>query len=1146
MPELRIQRASMHRESINKAAGTFRKNPNASIAQVMLINYKEMKSIIAASGPLNVVQKYYWDALQFTPDSPPSAPPPSTSPPLDLNHNSGFTRSKLAMIIVIPILVAQLIAVSATLVIRGYKNRKSHNSFCDGDALPPGDSPNTTLVVTDIESSTTLWEKLDATVMDSALTIHHAVIREIARKHRGYENGTEGDSFTIAFHSPRSAVLFAVECQAKFVTCNWPEALLKLPLCEPKFNTQSDLEASGHQLTTGATEVGLMSSYLASQPALSIGLFHHSHEQQQCMSDELFSVPAPQPDGNRSSMDTMAVFDDHMTVHKFITSQCKPASGPGPGVVLLFKGLRVRMGIHAGVVDASDVAEPLAVAKLAMAPQLVQRCVFLGPPKTQGAASLSFLEAPYGQAAIVFMKAVGADSLPPDIIEDALGVYHQTAQHELMKYGGYLAEATLDGLLLAVFPEPLSAIRWSLHTIQACKLADWSEELLGHALGEEVHVQLVRPSPQGHEQSEFSEALEIQPQAPSSTSCGLPDWVDVIKVGSFSASLGHRDSPGMSAFAEVPQALHARASGTPSCINEAGALISTQANTAIHLRKGWLLFRGLRIKAGIEIGGIKTDIDPLTGQMAYRGRAMNRAARITGMTKTGMVWCSSAAWSAAHSTAVREEHTAHMRPGGGHEGTHTSLLRPGGGHEGTHTSLLRPGGCPDGIHPLTRPSPHHAQWGEPLRDSYSSKRLILAKHMAPHPEGVDEVTIRDKSFQEITNSKDETCLSLLNNASTTCGVASSNEPRRVADQAQSGSDQAQSGLAQAQSGLAQAQSGLAQAQSGSAQAQIELVEVKEAQGKVALVPIGSAQAQSEVVEVKEAKPKVRSGDPASKDYAPSNYSIYSEVSGTSITLTMCQPTMEDPPEKASDHVSMNSNVSSKASGNAITSCHLTSEDTFQKAMSYSTHTSGSLCAHESRENLPFNELSTIGEISREFPQLMACPNRPRNLSPRTSPGPRTTQVGVLGHTRFVTENSLSFLSQRVLPHLDVSHTPLGFFALKGIEVELELVQCSLNSNEPEPSSAMPSIPLPKLLKTYNDISTGGSTAGSAPKSMLSGLVRSGENTNARLGPNGPIRLGPNGTAERKRSVSMKTGLGTGISTGSKTTSKQLMTARSST
>eukprot|EP00798_Chlamydomonas_sp_ICE-L_P008534 gene8534-4876_t len=114
--------------------------------------------------------------------------------------------------------------------------------------------------------------------------------------------------------------------------------------------------------------------------------------------------------------------------------------------------------------------------------------------------------------------------------------------------------------------------------------------------------------------------------------------------------------------------------------------------------------------------------------------------------------------------------------------------------------------------------------------------------MSPHPEGIDEVTI-----SEIANPKDETCFSLLHNASTTHVVAFSEEPTQVADQAQVGSAQAQSKACEV--------GGSAQAQSGSARVRIEFVEVKEAQ------------------------PKVRSDDPVPNDHVAITSSISSEAAG---------------------------------------------------------------------------------------------------------------------------------------------------------------------------------------------------------------------------------------------------------------------------
>jgi class 3 adenylate cyclase len=41
---------------------------------------------------------------------------------------------------------------------------------------PPGVSPTTTLVITDIEGSTTLFEELDTDVMDKAISLHHDTV----------------------------------------------------------------------------------------------------------------------------------------------------------------------------------------------------------------------------------------------------------------------------------------------------------------------------------------------------------------------------------------------------------------------------------------------------------------------------------------------------------------------------------------------------------------------------------------------------------------------------------------------------------------------------------------------------------------------------------------------------------------------------------------------------------------------------------------------------------------------------------------------------------------------------------------------------------------------------------------------------------
>ncbi|GFH07648.1 guanylate cyclase domain-containing protein, partial [Haematococcus lacustris] len=58
-----------------------------------------------------------------------------------------------------------------------------------------------------------------------------------------------------------------------------------------------------------------------------------------------------------------------------------------------------------------------------------------------------------------------------------------------------------------------------------------------------------------------------------------------------------------------------------------------------------LVYRGLRIKVGADVGAVRTSLQPVTGVMAFRGRVMNRAARIASRAGSGQVLCSAAVWA---------------------------------------------------------------------------------------------------------------------------------------------------------------------------------------------------------------------------------------------------------------------------------------------------------------------------------------------------------------------------------------------------------------------------------------------------------------------------------------------------------------------
>ncbi|GIL49563.1 hypothetical protein Vafri_5894 [Volvox africanus] len=122
-----------------------------------------------------------------------------------------------------------------------------------GRVRAPQVGPDTTLLITDVQNSTVLWEALSVATMDAALQLHHACIRQLLEEYDGYESATEGDSFIVAFASPASATAFAVSCQLALLEADWPQELLQHPdgamvLVEPR--------AAGRWSTTGASHTG--------------------------------------------------------------------------------------------------------------------------------------------------------------------------------------------------------------------------------------------------------------------------------------------------------------------------------------------------------------------------------------------------------------------------------------------------------------------------------------------------------------------------------------------------------------------------------------------------------------------------------------------------------------------------------------------------------------------------------------------------------------------------------------------------------------------------------------------------------------------------------------------------------------------------
>jgi len=94
------------------------------------------------------------------------------------------------------------------------------------DPKPP--TGRVTLVFTDVEGSTALWER-ESAAMRRALELHDALFRRMLVKHGGYEAWAVGDAFLVAWEAPENALRWCLEVQQALVGLDWPAQILEQP-----------------------------------------------------------------------------------------------------------------------------------------------------------------------------------------------------------------------------------------------------------------------------------------------------------------------------------------------------------------------------------------------------------------------------------------------------------------------------------------------------------------------------------------------------------------------------------------------------------------------------------------------------------------------------------------------------------------------------------------------------------------------------------------------------------------------------------------------------------------------------------------------------------------------------------------------------
>ncbi|GFH05638.1 guanylate cyclase domain-containing protein, partial [Haematococcus lacustris] len=423
------------------------------------------------------------------------------------------------------------------------------------------------------QDSTALWEALPDHVMDATIALHHATIRACLTAFTAYEVTTEGDSFILATHNPHDALLLATAIHQQLLQCSWSTTALD----DPQFSTKATSE-----LGTAAQRNGESLPWLQ-QPQLS-GV------------------------GVSSGLES----DSQRTWNK--AAGRMQYSGPGSGkqsrrlALVLQMAYRqlpadmvlVNVGDYQLKVQGTDPKQARTLYVCCPA-EHVYRFLDACPVRCLRPLSTTFLDAPFSQAAVVYLYVVGLGSLAAwnsQVTATAMGLCLSILNRQLHLYGGYCVEQA-ESLCLATFCHPHTAIRWALACIQLCLATDWPQELLEHELGEEMLV----PTPVTR-LSASAAAAALQDARRAKRGRKLIGGVPPKPAAAL-----HPDTAGTSQTAPPVAEVHPRSP-------------DPKAGSSSRLVR--VLLRGLRLKAGIDYGPVSASVHAALARMTYTGRVMNR------------------------------------------------------------------------------------------------------------------------------------------------------------------------------------------------------------------------------------------------------------------------------------------------------------------------------------------------------------------------------------------------------------------------------------------------------------------------------------------------------------------------------------------
>ncbi|KAG1667756.1 hypothetical protein FOA52_016195 [Chlamydomonas sp. UWO 241] len=667
-------------------------------------------------------------AVQLEIDFPSSPPPPlPATPPRPgappAPPTSGTASSVNVASIVAPVVVSCVALLAVAVFARWwYKRRRQalplHLRFAE-----PQPGPDTTLVVTDIQDSTNMWETLPGDVMDECLVTHNAIMRRCLSEYHGTESATEGDAFIMAFHTATEAVSFCLSVQEQLMAAEWPAELLAHASACEVFATptrQLRLEYGTEESTMKPSMDEMPYDKVTRVPGASLSINIPASYQKTTSAESLSAtLPTPTPTASlrttalikgaaaksaflyarspstyNSSYQTQEVnlnalhmilgstFDkteygcedeeDAMPMNRTWLEHLRngwllrsgaisePASELNVNAgaariasidsmephhprraqfsneateLMLFRGLRVRMGVHSGVA-AADISHNKASAHTQYGGSSLSRARHVCDATPGGAVLLSkaaFLATTKGvRAAGTVTAHVGDFRKEADLQcpSEALPLYAAVRPQLLARYVAGAPLKVDEKVSGGVFDAPVGSVTMNFMYMPCHKM-----------------LRAVRPELADLAASTFSTIV---------TAC-------VHKHNGYVVE--HDDGFCLSAFRTAIDAVQ-------FCIDMKALMMTApwpaellEHELCEEVTEGnCVVMRGPRLKSGSDsCTQVFTAINPSSGRMVYRGKVMNRAARIASKAASGVSLVSGNCWAECMGAPGGEAVFAHPR-----------------------------------------------------------------------------------------------------------------------------------------------------------------------------------------------------------------------------------------------------------------------------------------------------------------------------------------------------------------------------------------------------------------------------------------------------------------------------------------------------